>query len=135
MSDLESAHTVSEEKSQHLQHEHDHLVKEADALKREVEDADAQCKAASQTLKQMDEEGFETISRLHPKMPQLLHLIQSNKRSFLHPPVGPLGSFVTVTPGNEQYAKAAEVSRCTLEILLYYPLECTPCSLRALFTP
>jgi len=110
VADLECALKVAEEKSHALKFEHDGGVKEADGLKREVDEADAQCMTATHALKEMNEEGFEAISRLHPKMPELLQLIQANQRTFLHPPVGPLGSFVKMTPGNEQFAKGAEIA-------------------------
>lgn len=107
---LECALQVAEQNSHVLKYEHDGVIKEADGLKREMDEADTQCKTARHALKQMDEEGFEAISRLHLKMPELLQLIQANRRTFLHPPVGPLGSFVKVTPGNEQFAKGAEMA-------------------------
>mmetsp|Transcript_27334 Transcript_27334/g.83084 ORF Transcript_27334/g.83084 Transcript_27334/m.83084 type:complete len:966 (+) Transcript_27334:623-3520(+) len=100
----------AQRKADAIQLEHDGAVKEAEGLQREVSEADSRCRNVSEALKQIDREGFQAITRLHPRMPELMRLIQSNGGAFQCQPVGPLGLFVKVTPGNEQYAKGAEMA-------------------------
>jgi len=97
-------------RAQSCKAEHESVMKDVEAVTRELEEADANCKEISGTLKQIDQSGFQAVSRLHLKMPQLLGLLERERAKFKHPPIGPLGSFVKVTPGNEEYAQGAELA-------------------------
>jgi len=101
------------EKQQALQaskRQHDAAMEGIEASRAEVTDAERRLQQIADDRRGLDRDSFDVSKRLHPQMPELIAAVKKNERSFRSPPIGPLGSYVKMKAGKEEYAEAAEAA-------------------------